>query len=165
MLLIHTFSVLSLQLKKLRRHNQSAIDLSNANGARGHKEVRRPTGLIVVTNRYSNQQGSNSRQNYCQVQPTENIGNLSASRRCLRVRTTVSTVWSAAHPSVTQNVFLTIGRVTRRQPMRHFTSHGTDQYQNSSSNLLSRVTSIDLDCCCPPTASVLRIKPHKLHSN
>ena len=47
MLLIHTFSVLSLQLKKLRRHNKSAIDLSNANPACGHKEVLRSTGHIV----------------------------------------------------------------------------------------------------------------------
>ena len=28
-------------------------------------------------------QGSKSRQNVCQVQPTDNIGNVSASRRCL----------------------------------------------------------------------------------
>ena len=62
LLLIHTFSVLSLQLKKLRRHNKSAIDLSNANPACGHKEVRRSTGHIMVTTRYSDQQGSKSRQ-------------------------------------------------------------------------------------------------------
>ena len=43
----------------------------------------------MVTARYSNQQGSKSRQNPCQFQPTENTGNLSASRRCLWVRTTV----------------------------------------------------------------------------
>ena len=61
-LLIHTFSVLSLQLKKLRWHNKSAIDLSNANPACGHKEVRRSTGHIMVTTRYSDQQGSKSRQ-------------------------------------------------------------------------------------------------------
>ena len=42
-MMIHTFSVLSLQLKKLRRHNKSAIDLSNASAARGHKKVRRST--------------------------------------------------------------------------------------------------------------------------
>ena len=62
LLLIHTFSVLSLQLKKLRRRNKSAIDLSNANPACGHKEVRRSTGHIMVTTRYSNQQGSKSPQ-------------------------------------------------------------------------------------------------------
>ena len=61
-LLIHTFSVLSLQLKKLRWHNKSAIDLSNANPACGHKAVPRSTGHIMVTTRYSDQQGSQSRQ-------------------------------------------------------------------------------------------------------
>ena len=82
LLLIHTFSVFSLQLKKLRRHNKpmsppkpldisppegecsegldafrfflnkSAIDLLNANPACGHKEVRRSTGHIMVTTRH-----------------------------------------------------------------------------------------------------------------
>ena len=33
---------------------------------------------------------------HCQIRLTENIGNLPASRRCLWVRTTFSTVWSAA---------------------------------------------------------------------
>ena len=74
LLLIHTFSVLSLRLKKLRRHNKSAIDLSNANPACGHKEVRRSTGHIIVTTRYSDQQGSKSRQKvmrlYKQSTPT-----------------------------------------------------------------------------------------------
>ena len=42
------------------------------------------------TTRYSDQQESKSRQNPRQVQPTENIGNLSASRRYIWVRTTVS---------------------------------------------------------------------------
>ena len=79
LIMIHTFSELSLQLKKLRRH-KSVIDLLNANPARGHKEVPRSMGHIMMTARYPNQQGSKSRQNPCQVQPTENIGNLSASR-------------------------------------------------------------------------------------
>ena len=79
LLLIYTFSVLSLQLKKLQRHNKSGIvGLSNGIPARGHKEVRRSTGHIILAARYSNQQRSKSRQNQCQVQPTENIGNLSA---------------------------------------------------------------------------------------
>ena len=98
LLLIHTFSVLSLQLKKLRGHSESYQDLSNANSARGHKEGRRSRGHIMVITRYSNQQGSTSRQNSCQVQPPENIGNLSPSRRCLWVRTIFSTVWCAANP-------------------------------------------------------------------
>ena len=53
-------------------------DLGNANPARGHKEVRRSTGHIMVTTRYSNQQGSKSRQIHCQVRLTDNIGNLPA---------------------------------------------------------------------------------------
>ena len=67
LLVIHTFTVLSLQLKKLRWHNKSAIDLSNANPACGHKEVPRSTGHIVVTTRYSDQQGSKSRQKVIQL--------------------------------------------------------------------------------------------------
>ena len=43
---IHTFSILLLQLKKLRSHNKSAIDLSNANPCRGHQELRQSTGHI-----------------------------------------------------------------------------------------------------------------------
>ena len=62
LLLIHIFSILSLQLKKIRWHNKSAIDLSNANPACGLKGVRRSTGHIMVTTRYSDQQGSKSRQ-------------------------------------------------------------------------------------------------------
>ena len=68
-----TTTTLSLQLK----------NLSNANPICGHKEVRRSTGHIMVTTHSSNRQGYRSRQNLCQVQPTANIGNLSASRRCL----------------------------------------------------------------------------------
>ena len=49
-LLIHTFSELSLQLKKL----------SNANPACGRKEVLRSKGHVMVTTRYSDQQGSKS---------------------------------------------------------------------------------------------------------
>ena len=67
LLLVHTFNVLSLQLKKLRRHYKSGIDLSNANTACGHKEVPRSTGHIMVTTRYSDQQGSKSRQKVTQL--------------------------------------------------------------------------------------------------
>ena len=62
-LMIHTFSVLSFQLKKLRWHNKSAIALSNGNPVRGHEEVRRSTGHIMVATRYSDQHRSKSRQN------------------------------------------------------------------------------------------------------
>ena len=76
----------------------------NATPDRGHIEVPRSTDHVVETTaRYSNQQGFTSRQNPCQPQPTENIGNLSASRRCLWERTTVSTVWSAA--SISESEF------------------------------------------------------------
>ena len=44
---------------------QVSKDLSNANPACGHKEVRRSTGHIIVTTRYSDQQGSKSRQKVC----------------------------------------------------------------------------------------------------
>ena len=33
----------------MRSYNKSAIDLSNASPARGHEEVRRSTGHIMVT--------------------------------------------------------------------------------------------------------------------
>ena len=46
----------------------------------------------------TNSSGSKSRQNLCQARPTEYIENLSASRRCLRVRTAVSTVVSGVLP-------------------------------------------------------------------
>ena len=39
LLMINTFGVWYLQLNKLRRHNESAIDLSYDNPARRHKEV------------------------------------------------------------------------------------------------------------------------------
>ena len=64
-------------------HSKSSIDLSNANLTRGYNEVRRSMGHIMVTARYSNQRGSKSRQNPCQVPQTQNTGNFSASRRCL----------------------------------------------------------------------------------
>ena len=71
-------------------------DLSNANPARGYKKIRRSTGRIMVTTRYSIQQGSKLRKKTYEVQPSQNTGNLSASRRCLWVQVTVSTVWRAA---------------------------------------------------------------------
>ena len=49
----------------------------------------------MATTSYSNQRVSKLRQNPCQVRPPENIRNLSASRRYLWVRTTVSIVWRA----------------------------------------------------------------------
>ena len=68
LMMIHTFSVLSLQLKKLRGHNKSTIYLSNnVNPACGHKNVPSSTGHIVVTTRYSDLQGSKSRQTFVRL--------------------------------------------------------------------------------------------------
>ena len=64
LLFFHIFSVLSLQLKKLRLYNKSTVDLSNVDPARGHKEVRRSTAPIMVTARYSKQQGFKSRPTF-----------------------------------------------------------------------------------------------------
>ena len=72
--------MLSLHLMKLRRHNKSAIGLSNANPARGHKVTKWCQGQLVtmVTTCYSIQQGSSStRRTPCQVQLPKNIGSLS----------------------------------------------------------------------------------------
>ena len=62
--MVHTFSVLSLQLKKTPVTQQVSPRpmISNANVACAHKEVRRSTGHIMVTTRYSDQQGSKSLQ-------------------------------------------------------------------------------------------------------
>ena len=54
-----------LQLKKLQGHNKSAIDLSNANPAHGHKDIPRSTSHIMVTTRYSDQQEFKSRKKLC----------------------------------------------------------------------------------------------------
>ena len=86
-------------------------NLSNANPARGHKDVRRwSTGHIVVTTRYSNQQGFKiaTKPLPDQVQPPENIENvLALSRRCLLcIRTgvsTVVTVWSVNIASISES--------------------------------------------------------------
>ena len=54
------------------------------------------------------------------------------------LQATEKTVWCAAHPTKSSNVFQKFSsfrRVTLRQVMQHFTSNGTDQCQNGSSNL------------------------------
>ena len=49
-----------------RSRRERARDvISNVNPVRGHKEVQRSTGHIMVIARHSNQQGSESRQNPC----------------------------------------------------------------------------------------------------
>ena len=54
-----------LQLKKLQGHNKSAIDLSNASPAHGHKDIPRSTSHVMVTTRYSDQQEFKSRKKLC----------------------------------------------------------------------------------------------------
>ena len=49
-----------------------------------------------VTTRSQINRDPNRDKNHYTVRPPEKIGNLSASRPCLRVRSTVFTVWSAA---------------------------------------------------------------------
>ena len=136
----------------------------------------------MVTARYSNQQGSKSRQNPCQVQPTENIANLSASRPGLFGYELQFLLLLSGVLPVVQNLnyyklqripvlpdvlpnqqshqkgykqFSSSGRVTRRQVMRYFTSNGTDQSMSKrfiKSYYISRATSIDSDCCRLSTA-------------
>ena len=70
LLLIHTFSVLSLQATEETMVTQQVSHRPIKCPcllARGQKEVRRSTGHIMVTTRHSNQQRSKSRQNPCQV--------------------------------------------------------------------------------------------------
>ena len=101
LLLTHTFSVLFLELKKLQitmaqQVSHGPIKCQSRSWSQRGTEVN---GSHHGDNPEKNQRGSKSRQNPCQVHPTENIGNLPASRRCLWVRTTVSTVSSPASTS------------------------------------------------------------------
>ena len=54
--------VLTAEETTVRWYNKSAIDLSSANHACGYKEVPRSTDHIMVTTRYSDEQGSKTRQ-------------------------------------------------------------------------------------------------------
>ena len=138
---------------------------SEANPARGHREIRRSTGHIMVTTRYSNQQGSEIATNPCQVQPPENIGNLSASTRCLFFLPVFQNLnynpyredclMCRPGAKVIKNDSKSLPsyrRITRRQVMRHFTRNGTGQCQNAL-------------CCRLPTASVLSNKADKSRSD
>ena len=166
MLWIDTFSVLSLQLKKQRSHNESAIYTRRpfkrqlrSRPQRG--AVRRTTSHIMVTallllkptriqittkslpaptaqerRKLLRVKTMSSSTNYSTVSTVRSAASVPESE----IQDTEMTVWCAAHPpkssKVTQKVFSS-RRVTRRQVMRHFTSNGTDQCQNSSSNLLT----------------------------
>ena len=121
------------------------------------KEVRRSTSHIMVTARYSNQQESKSRKNSCQAQPTEHrkligVKTMSLGTKykffcleCCHYFITLITSYREdclmCFPSNKvakrdTKRFPSYQRVTRRQVMRHFTSNGTDQYQNGLSNFL-----------------------------
>ena len=132
----------------------------------------------MVTARYSNQQGSQSRQNPCLVQPTENIGNLSVSRRCVWVQTTVSTAVSGVL-LVFQNLNYKLQRrvpavlpiqQSHQKLSKRFSSLSEGYTKTSYATFykpwhrpmskrfikhpysISRATPIDSDCCRLPTA-------------
>ena len=143
----------------------------------------------MVTACYSNQQGSQSRQNPCPVQPIENIGNLSVSRRCLWVRTTVSTVWSAssiseselqateeiawcaAHPTKSSKVIKKVFQLSEGYTKTSYATFYRPWHRPMSKRFIkhpysiSRATPIDSDCCRLPTASVQSSKADKSCSN
>ena len=84
-------------MKNLRRHKESAIELSRTIKCQSRlwsQRRRRSTGHIhhMVKTRYSNHQGSRSRQNPCHRSnhPKELVGNLSASSRLVWIRTSAS---------------------------------------------------------------------------
>ena len=130
------------------------MDLSNANPARGHKEVRRSTGHIVVTFRYTS---TNRDPNRDKALVRSNPPSTSETYRRqddvfgYKLQFLLYQVLAVFHnlnclaccPSTKiiksdPKSFSSSRRVTRRQVMRSFTSsNGTDQLQNGSSNLLT----------------------------
>ena len=92
----HTFNVLSLQLIKLRRHNKSEIGLSNANPARGHKEVPRSTGHHGDNTLFKQTRIQSATRSLRGPIIREYWKLITALRRDLWVRTTVSTVVQSA---------------------------------------------------------------------
>ena len=144
----------------------------------------------MVATHDSKRHGSESRQNSCQIPPPENIENVSASRRCLWVQTTVSTVWSAASSSEPE-LQAVEKRLSDALPIHQshqkwlktffYLSEGftkasyrtlNKRWHRPISKLItkpsystSRATSIDSDYCRLPTASVLSNKADKSCSN
>ena len=96
--------------------------------------------------RYSTQQGSNPRQNSCQVQPPENIRNLSASRRCLCLgirSTVVSAVLSGVLPvyiSESELQPILSYRFREAACLMFFPSHPPKSPKKSLHNKFSRTT-------------------------
>ena len=94
LLAIHVFSALSLQLKKIRWCQQrvSRGPIRCHSPAVGNEGVRRSTGHIIVTTRNAQtNRNRKSSKTLARYQPPDSIGNFSASRRCLWVRSTVFT--------------------------------------------------------------------------
>ena len=141
----------------------------------------------MVIARYLNQQGSKSRQNPCQVQPTENIGNVSASRRCYELQFPLSGVLPIFQ---NLNYMLLQRRLSDVLPNQQSHQKWFKKFQalgalhedklcdilqtmaptnvetvHQTPYSISRATSIDSDCCRLPTASVLSNKANKSRSN
>ena len=120
-----------------------------------NKEVQKSTGHIMVTARYSNQQGSKSLQ--ILVGPTTREHRKLMGVKTISLGTNYSShcltccqYFKTGATSYTEDclVFCPSTKVikrdaelsegyTQRQVMRHFTSNGTDQLQNGSPNLLT----------------------------
>ena len=111
----------------------------------------------MATARYSNQQGSKSRHKPSPVQPTENIGTyrrqndvfgyelqfllsgvlpVFQSLNYKPKRRLPDLLPNQQRPQKLYKFDSSSRRVTRRQVMRHFTGHGTDQCRNGLSNIL-----------------------------
>ena len=65
----HIFQRMVLATKETMVTEQVSLGMSKANPARGHKGVRRSTGHIMMTTRYSNQKLSKSRQIFLLARP------------------------------------------------------------------------------------------------
>ena len=140
----------------------------------------------MVTTRRSNQQRSQSRQNAFQVLPTENIGNLSASRRRLWVilqflLSGVLTVFQNLNNKLQKRLsdLLLHNRViafktksiSRRRSHEDMLCDTLQEWHRSTLKWfikppysISRAILINSDCCRLPTASVLSNKAGKTRS-
>ena len=95
-----TVTQVSHRPNKCQSRSLSQIGTKNNTGHMvGDSPLLKPTGIKIATKPM-------------QVQPTENIENLSALRRCLWVRTTVSTAWSAAN--ISESGYYTLSYRERR---------------------------------------------------
>ena len=145
----------------------------------------------MVTARYSNEQGSKSRQTFCQVQPTENIGNyrrqddvfgyglqflLEYLECCQYCRTSITSYREYCLRSCPTNntliksytkCILALGGLHEDQLCDILQAMAPTNVGVAHQNpyFTSRATLIDSDCCRLPTASVLSKKVDKLRSN